>query len=461
MNTNNNASRVHAEPIIWEIIEEHLDEAAFLLEMHQVATISPDYNLKDLSDTIEQRLIAHIDGLRTGGDAVAQRVLHPALLDAEDLFITTVAALTLLSNGNPKDRGLVFEAINLTEGAQQQSLALAMSLSSAHDLDTELLFQFNNQNNIENACVWLEILTQRGIDPGDKLNDCFQSSDARLIHASLMVSGVVCLNEYTLQIESHLNSPNTGIALASIEAGLAIGSKSAWKKCLEYVQIQSENQHKYMLYAAIFGGIDIHERLHELLENEETREDSLWALSYSGSVQSAQLCKHYLKDENERVVKMATQVLASVGGFDFMDDEFVINEVEGHNEIDAEENEFDDAFPSLDDDDLDADLVPDFVEDLPTPNVSAIETWWNKNCYRFSLSKRYIHGKEFTAKNVTALLETIPMFRRHGYIKELTMKTNRFVQPMAFVPRQLCQLKKLESLNDKELLNKYCAFGWF
>jgi hypothetical protein len=80
-------------PILWSVVEEHLDEAGFLVERWQAARSSPLFTRKSLRTRIEQRLDAHLEGLAQGGVAAAEKLLWPALENEE---LATAAALALL-----------------------------------------------------------------------------------------------------------------------------------------------------------------------------------------------------------------------------------------------------------------------------------------------------------------------------------------------------------------------------
>src|SRR6267142_1727129 len=82
--------------ILWDVVEEHFNEAEFLFEQWERALHSPKYNLTELGATLERRLAAHLDGLVVGGRPVAKRTLEPELENASEPNRTIVAALALL-----------------------------------------------------------------------------------------------------------------------------------------------------------------------------------------------------------------------------------------------------------------------------------------------------------------------------------------------------------------------------
>lgn len=61
-------SMIAAPTIITDIIEQHAEDAAFLWCLRDAATEQPQYTLRHLAD-LEERIEAHIDGLRVAGKA--------------------------------------------------------------------------------------------------------------------------------------------------------------------------------------------------------------------------------------------------------------------------------------------------------------------------------------------------------------------------------------------------------
>ncbi|MFP2933139.1 hypothetical protein ACLESO_49930, partial [Pyxidicoccus sp. 3LG] len=66
-------------PILWDIVEEHFQEAAFLWRQRERALRAPDQSLADIAEGDEPRLVAHLEGLLLAGPRAAERLLGPAL----------------------------------------------------------------------------------------------------------------------------------------------------------------------------------------------------------------------------------------------------------------------------------------------------------------------------------------------------------------------------------------------
>lgn len=86
--------------ILWDVVEEHLDEAEFLVEQWQSARRSPSDTLAELVAGPEMRLEAHVDGLRGNGPLALERVAWPVLEGGGEPQRVAAAALALLDSGD-------------------------------------------------------------------------------------------------------------------------------------------------------------------------------------------------------------------------------------------------------------------------------------------------------------------------------------------------------------------------
>jgi uncharacterized protein (TIGR02270 family) len=100
--------------IVPDIVEQHAEEAAFLWSLRDAATDQPHITLRDLAD-LEERVEAHLDGLRIAGDAgqgVARAVLE-RFPGGGEMFVTQVLAL------ETQDERRIDEAVELAEALPQ------------------------------------------------------------------------------------------------------------------------------------------------------------------------------------------------------------------------------------------------------------------------------------------------------------------------------------------------------
>lgn len=372
--------------ILWDVINEHLDEAEFLFERWNCALFSPGTDLNELARAFEPRLIAHLDALLVGGTEVAHQLLLPELYAAKDPTRVTVAALALLSNAQGSWIGEVTWIAQQSQASIQQALIRALILADCALLDTKLVEQFNEKPEDP---VLLEILTGRGLDPGRLLRHCVESADPKL-------------------------------ALAARRAVQRFGRRELY-------------------YLAGIGSNKDHAHLHfhglkEQLKLPTSIESALWQLGFFGTVEAGDLCAFYLQSTNHRLAKLAADSLAWIGGLSPTDPQFALCPKDAAPIASSASN--------INDDDSTANLELDGVDDLPIPNTKAIGRWWSDNRQRFAGYRRCLLGRSFSLESARLALQTGALWRRHSLALELSAQTDgrMHVSTDAFSSRQFRQL---------------------
>jgi len=94
--------------VIESIVEQHAEEAAFLWLLRDAAVQAPHYSLKDLAD-IDERVEAHIDGLRIAGD-VGWSICCADALAQEEQGEVFAAAVLAFESGQDQRIKMVLEA---------------------------------------------------------------------------------------------------------------------------------------------------------------------------------------------------------------------------------------------------------------------------------------------------------------------------------------------------------------
>jgi uncharacterized protein (TIGR02270 family) len=103
------------EKILWDVVEEHLDESEFLVELWAASRRSASYTLGELDRGPELRLLGHVDGLVVNGPLALERVAWPVIEDpkAEPARLCA-AALAVLEAGD-------FRVLGVLEGADAKA----------------------------------------------------------------------------------------------------------------------------------------------------------------------------------------------------------------------------------------------------------------------------------------------------------------------------------------------------
>ena len=372
--------------ILWDVIEEHLDEAEFLFERWNRALFQPSFNLDELAKSFEPRLFAHIDALLVGGPDVAQSFLLPALLSAETSPRATAAGLALLADPDGTWTDAVIEAAPQVKAPLQAALIHALILSDSSGLDATILKRFRAAPTNQHL---LQVLIGRGIDPGPLLRASIESKDSSLVTIARNAVQRFGRREfyYLAEIDSHAGSPPS---------------------CRE---------------------------LNMKLQSPETIEPALWDLGFCGTTEAGDICATYLLHSNLRVRKLAADSLAWISGFSLSNPEFHLSAK------DAAENE-PASFPDFHEDDLAINFELDGVDTLPIPNTSAITHWWQRNRDHLAGYRRCLLGRPFSTEIAISALREGPLWRRHRVALELSIRTDgrKHVSTDAFSSRQFQQI---------------------
>lgn len=434
--------------IIWDVIEEHFDEAAFLIATWQDALIAPNYTLDEVADRVEERLEANLEGLEIGGKAVAEKLLYPALTQAPDSGYAAAAGLVLLRSGDARDREVVLDAVIATDGEQREGLALALAISEVSAIDHELTQRFSSTRDEAACAVWLSLLNMRRVHPGKHLKFCLGSENDMLLAEGMRSLGIHYTpsygDRYAHFIQKYLNADSIEVQTAAVELGLLIGMPEAWEKCIAAANTSTSNRGQYLEWVALLASRGEFQLLFPLLDDPEMQETALWCLGLTGSITSVERAIGFLDNDDSRLAKLAFEAISHITGLDMEENEFQQDEaVEDEEEI----------ITGLDDEPP----VSDPVEHLVLPNRDTIKAWWEHTKGRFSLDQRYVLGEPLDVNAFIKTLETGPARIRNPLAHALWIRTHgqRFVSTETFSNQQYDSLNRLASLQPGELSNYF------
>lgn len=414
------------KPVLMEVVEVHLDEAEWLWTQWERALHAPDLDMEDTA-RLEERLLAHVDGLVEGGGAVAETLLWPAL-ELEEPARVFAASLALLEAGEP-----VQQARTLLLGTghvQRPALQRAMELSGGNGL-AEALLPLLDHDDVGLQAAALEVLVFREEAPQSALSRFLTHEEPRLRISALHGLSVPRRLDPRGLLSSALASPHAGVQEAAIEAGLRWGHREAWECCRQAVS-QSRGRASLVLWA-MGGSEEDMGLLMGLLRVPEHREDALWALGFSGRICAAEACLDWMGDT--RVSRLAGESFSSITGL----------RLEGHLALSKEASP-DETVPL--EDDLEADLVPRPEDDLPRPDAQAVAAWWREARGGFERGARYLMGHPLNGDSLLTALERGPMRRRHVWARELAIRSHGacHVTTRALARRQRTQLGRARTL---------------
>jgi len=387
--------------LLFDIVEEHFDEAAFYFQLWDRAQDALDYTLDEVRRGPEELLCANIDGLVVGGEVAAERLLWPAIEgdEADHWTGPGVATLALLrrSGDDPLDRIL----LRLPSSAQSplQGIARGLGLTQRSDLDERLRNALYAADEDKHA-VLLDILAERGVDPGPLLLTCLQGADMNATRSALCaVRHSANPSPHTRAVEKLFDSGDAGIRAAALETGHLWGLPAA--RSARARQAHAHDEHALLL-TALVGSAPEHESIFAALDDLGHRSAALRALGFVGTQRAAQACLRFIGDADKRAAGLAGEAFAMIAGLNpgpFM----------------LAPDEADEPVPESRE-------APGASVVLPALNPIVVAEWWNGKRSNFKPGLRYLQGEPWTPSTIAGRLARLPMRWRNVVLLELALR---------------------------------------
>jgi uncharacterized protein (TIGR02270 family) len=429
------------ESILLDVFEEHLNEAAFLWTQWEQALCSPDFNIEETT-TIEARLCAHLDGLVIGEAPVAEALLKPSL-ESEDLSTLFAAAFALLAGAERTQLSGVLALLVSRPPEVHAPILRALQLNERDEL-AETLQPLLKESDPDRLTLALEALTFHDITSKDTPKDTSTKEmavDMLLRHEEekLLVAALRYLQPLPRHlVRGHLprllGDPRPAVRDAAMEAGLMAGVRAAWERCLDVAGQNAAPSRQQLLLLGLSGDSLGTDRLLSLLDVEDLRADVLWALGFSGQIAAAEACLKWLA--HQEFAPLAGEAFSAITGL----------HLQGDHVREKQEEPSQEPLP-LEEEDLDANLLPRPEDALPIPRPEAVGAWWHENRRNFTHGQRYLHGVPFTIEALLMELVQGPMRRRHAHALELALRSQGAcrLHTRAFTQRQHTELAKLRN----------------
>jgi uncharacterized protein (TIGR02270 family) len=424
-------SSLQDEPL-WDVLEEHLDEAEFCLSELRQSLDHPLMGLSALAASVDPRLDAHLDGLLIGGAVAAERLLVPQLTAATETELDRVAVVTIALLAGPHARAVGAGLFHGLAGVRDAA-ARGCALLPSSRLEAWAIDRFRETKEPANRAALIGIVGEL-LEP-DTLLACLQSEDDSLAAATARVVSRGERRLFGPTLEKFMSHRDASVRESALVASLAWGSPSAWSKC-ERLALDPARDSLFAtrLYGAL-GGSTAHARLAKLLDNPVRRASAVSALGYAGNPRYVPELLEILGGSDALEAKRAAISVALITGLDLADDAYGVPVVatepqsvlaplavipESPDDI----LEAEAALPPLEDDDLNASLVPPVEDAVPQPEPKAIQKFWAAVGANFVEKQRYLCGKPARVPlDWLDALETAPLGARHVLAIALGIRT--------------------------------------
>nr|WP_225936916.1 TIGR02270 family protein [Myxococcus sp. RHSTA-1-4] len=390
--------------ILWDVVEEHFQEADFLWTQRERSLRAPDQSLADVAEGDEYRLVAHLEGLLHAGPRAAERLLLPALREGLPGEVA-VAALCLLASEDRDWSGAVLSTLPETE--QPAALLAGLALCPGA-VEPALRECFPALETPFQAQV-LDVLAFRRADPGALLESTRTRDEPAVVAAALRAARFTHPDTTLALVGRGLAHGHPLVRDAALVTGCIFGHREAWLRCRRIVE-QTEPFPRQALMALAMGGEarDL-SMLQELLSRSDLRDEALWALGFAGRLAAIESLLTWLRAGEPA----AAAPLALVSGLSV--EKLMV--------------------PSGQQEDAPAEDEPESGAALPGPVMmkgtvllQAIETWWKVAGARLPTGGRYLCGRPWSLESLLTALEEAPGPWRPGLAWELAVRTRGSIQ---------------------------------
>jgi uncharacterized protein (TIGR02270 family) len=426
-----------APKLIWRLVEESLSDAAFLWTRLDQALDAADHTFPDVERWVERRLIGAMDGVRVAGSAAFSPLLSEAFVD-QDPGLVSAAAYLLTSAGTAPALKALEDNLRQLTGERVSAVARGLGRTGNTGALHSLWSRVQDASSACRASV-LEALVFCGAAPEAAWTSLLTSDHAALRHASASALAFLPPARRADVMWLALRSADCEVRNRANIAALISGDSAAWPRCCEAVHARDAEVTRppAMLMVAMLGSKGEQAQLCAALSVPELKRDAIWALSFAGSIDAVDaLLAAALAGEH---TESACHAIAAITGVDLSKlSAATVSQV---------------ASPPPRGDTE--------AQPAPTPNVSALEHWWQSERRRFEPGARYQHGKLKTLATLRDGLTQGSTNRRHAIALELSVRSRgaHRVQTFAFCDEQRRQLAQLDAMDSRHLREAASILG--
>ena len=361
---------LQAGGVIQTIVDQHAEEAAFLWLLRDQAADAPHYDRQDLA-RLEERVEAHLDGLRVAGEAGRQTV--QAMLEANpepgELFAASVLALEA---GDPAGLAPLLELAE-ADPEPRRGLSGAIGWVPAKALRPLVQAWLDSGSGFERY-LGLVACSHHRVDPGTRLAHWLADPEPLTAARAARLAGELGRVDLKDRLLEPHDDPSVS-AWRSWSLGL-LGeptalpelerlAESGWSPALQ-VALRAMPASRARSWLRQLNGDPAQSRL--VVEG----------LGIMGDPQAVPWLIGRMSDP--ALARLAGESVCLITGIDLAYDDLEGDAPEGHE-------------PAPTPDPADENTAMDQDEDLPWPEPELVQTWWEKNAGRFTPGTRHLLGR--------------------------------------------------------------------
>ncbi|HTU65333.1 MAG TPA: hypothetical protein VMF52_05255 [Steroidobacteraceae bacterium] len=404
-----------------DLIDECLDEAAFLWQRWEAELTSAQRNLDEIWQWTEDRLAGALDGVRVASDAQLEPLLAGTMA-SDDAFRQSALASALATSPARNARHLLANAVRDATGAQLAACLRGIEVANI-DGSFSPVAKVLSASGPEHSAALCRLKAFRRATLGPELAAAFESRVVSL-QVEVMRAARHLPPEYVGSwIDTGLKHDHAAVRAAAIESGIARRVPNAWSAALEYVRQPRAESSRLLPLVAMLGGPAEHQLILDSVMDAGVQRAALWSLGHIGTRDAAETCLLAMK--NPKLARLGGEAYCTITGANLERDKLTAPEPE-------------EPPPAFEQDDLDANLVPRPEDLWPLPDPQLVRRHWDGIAPRFQPGRRHLRGLPHDGQAMLSAIVNGPMLRRPDHVFEMFVRSEgRFdVEPRASVPVQ-------------------------
>lgn len=409
--------------ILWDVLEEHLDEAAFLFTQWEAGLQSPRLTPLRLATTTEERLLSHLDALAVAGPDCAEWL--SGKLSSTTSGVVFAAAVTLLSPELEGCAAPVFVRLARAEASARHELGQALRHTLTPSTQVLLNGLVQEGPGVVRA-VALELLAEEGALGRDAVTAALRSSAPPLNVAGLRAARRLALPGLAPEITALLTAEHAGVRREALITGMVLGLEAAQDACLTGAEWYASPEALELLARA--GHPEAFDLLRDALDVPELASRALKSLGMSGLPAGAAACLTAMN--TPELNPLAAEAFALITGAPYEQ----LGALSAQEEISGAEDPADwERLPVF------KKLQPE--DELPRVDPEPVLAWWAAHRGDFPADRRIVHGRLADAQGFEQALEEASLYRRPLLARMLESFSQGRCQLRT---RALCRLQRLE-----------------
>ncbi|SCX77908.1 TIGR02270 family protein [Nitrosospira sp. Nsp13] len=371
---------------IFSVVAEHIEEASFLWLQRTHAVSAPNYSPQQLAD-LDERLAAHIDGLRVAGDEGWK--LTEATLDnegSEDFF---PAAVLAIEAQDARFDTLLERAKHAPEALP--GLISALGWVSSQFLGGRVKTLFEDAMPLKQKLGIAACALHRK-DPGPVLDRCLASPVDSVRIRALRTAGELGRKDLLPQCQTTLIDAKPEVRFWAAWSAVLLGDRMRALETLGGVALKSGQRQTRALQLALHA-MDLKVGHNLLLQLGDIPDALRLRIIGSGFIGDPRYVPWLIEQmEQPAHARVAAEAFVNITGADFNLDQLET----------LPPDEFEEG-TSEDPDDENVELPEDIA--LSWPNTERIQQWWTDHQSQFRSGTRCFLGQPVTREHCVHVLK--------------------------------------------------------